>query len=164
MDPSACSERSRWAGLAVLAAAALAAAALIAPPAASAGVAAKPKPLPNLLVNPGAENGVPVPVVKNYRAFTTRGWTPMGYEAGGVVEVPPDASPTPPRTTVASAEAHQESKAHGERVEHATSSAAQHHRDADPPVNLAKYASVVDAGRPLPSRLAAMPIRRTRSP
>ncbi|MBK9740113.1 MAG: hypothetical protein IPO93_11460 [Actinobacteria bacterium] len=93
MDPSACSERSRWAGLAVLAAAALAAAALIAPPAASAGVAAKPKPLPNLLVNPGAENGVPVPVVKNYRAFTTRGWTPMGYEAGGVVEVPPDAFP-----------------------------------------------------------------------
>jgi hypothetical protein len=73
---------------AVVAVAALAAATLMATPAAGASVAAKPKPMPNLLVNPGAESGVPVPSVKNFRAFTTRGWTPMGYEAGGTVQAP----------------------------------------------------------------------------
>jgi hypothetical protein len=87
------SERSRMALPALLAIAALAAATLMAAPAAGAGAAAKPKPMPNLLVNPGAEIGVPVKIVKNFRAFTTRGWTPVGYEAGGVVQVPADALP-----------------------------------------------------------------------
>lgn len=73
MDPSACSERSRWAGLAVLAAAALAAAALIAPPAASASVAAKPKPLPNLLVNPGS---------REWRSGSGRQELPSLHDAG----------------------------------------------------------------------------------
>jgi hypothetical protein len=75
--------------LAVLSAVAITAMALMAPPATAVSApAAKSKPVPNLLVNPGAENGTPVRMVKNYRAFTTRGWTPMGYEADGVTQTP----------------------------------------------------------------------------
>lgn len=93
MDPSKHSERSRLTRLALVAVGVFAAAALIAPPAAGVSPGAKPKPMPNLLVNPGAENGVPVPIVKNFRAFTTRGWTPMGYADGGVAQVPSDSFP-----------------------------------------------------------------------
>jgi hypothetical protein len=80
---------SRVVRLAVMGVVAVAAMALMAPPAsAGATPTAKPKPAPNLLVNPGAENGTPVRMVKNYRAFETRGWTPMGYEADGVTQTP----------------------------------------------------------------------------
>ncbi len=91
--PSRRSAGSRWAGFAVIAVVGIAVATLVAPPAVGAGAAARVKPAPNLLINPGAENGVPVPIVKNYRAFTTRGWTPMGYEVGGVVQVPAESFP-----------------------------------------------------------------------
>jgi hypothetical protein len=150
MDPYRHSERSQLTGLAVLAVAALVAATLMAPPAAGASPLAKPKPVPNLLVNPGAENGVPVRAVKNFRAFTTRGWTPMGYEADGA-QVPVVSYPY--ATTYnggLNGGLTKESKGpkggtRGARYFFGGSSNTT--ATLTQQVSLAKYASIIDAGR-----------------
>lgn len=152
INSSTCSDRPRLAGLAVMAVAAITAATLMAPPAAAgAAPSAKQKAVPNLLVNPGAENGVPVPMVKNYRAFTTRGWTPMGYESGGVVQVPADAFPY--ATTyngglgggLTKASKGPKGGTRGARYFFGGSSNST--ATLTQPVSLAKYASIIDAGK-----------------
>jgi hypothetical protein len=106
--------------------------------------------MPNLLVNPGAENGVPVRIVKNFRAFSTRGWTPMGYEANGV-QVPADAFPY--ATTYNGGlgggltKASKGPKAGTRGARYFFGGSSNTTSTLTQPVSLAKYASIIDAGK-----------------
>jgi len=143
---------SRSVRLAVLGLVAFAATVLMAPTATADAVpSAKQKPGPNLLVNPGAENGVPVRAVKNYRAFTNRGWTPMGYEADGIAQVPAVQFPYATtyngglnggltKTTKGPSPATRGARYFFGGSSNTTATLTQ-------PVSLAKYASAIDAGK-----------------
>jgi hypothetical protein len=143
---------SRWVRLGVMSVAAIAATAMMAPLAsADIAPAAKQKPVPNLLVNPGAENGPPVRMVKNYRAFATRGWTPMGYEGDGVTQVP--AVQFPYATTyngglnggLTKTTKGPKGGTRGARYFFGGSSNTT--ATLTQPVSLAKYASIIDSGK-----------------
>jgi len=143
---------SRWVRLAGMGVVAVAATALMAPlAAADAAPAAKQRPVHNLLVNPGAENGPPVRMVKNYRAFSTRGWTPMGYEAGGVQQVPPEQFPY--ATTYNGGlnggltKTTQGPKAGTRGARYFFGGSSNTTSTLTQPVSLAKYASVIDSGK-----------------
>jgi hypothetical protein len=143
---------SHWMRLTVTGAVAVTAMALMAPPAsADTAPAAKPKPVPNLLVNPGAENGTPVRMVKNYRAFATRGWTPMGYEADGVTQTP--AVQFPYATTYNGGlnggltKASQGPKPGTRGARYFFGGSSNTTATLTQPVKLAKYSAAIDAGK-----------------